>query len=238
MASPYQPSVAGDQIVISLRDAAEGLTVAHVDLTVNGLETRITGGGHRTVESVFRAAFAQHVRAICLAASTTRQVLYMPDYEVRLGGLELRGYTLRIDADGTSGRRLALRMRRLAGDAMAVFRSDSDTIAVPTARIAGGGDAERLFNEMLSQVYLPLADLNRYLDGIFGGNRTPEPEQLTASILRFKTKAEALQFAFERLIGDVTAKRDRLTRDRAAAPPPWQDGPAWPDRTDGTSPPD
>ena len=64
--------------------------------------------------------------------------------------------------------------------------------------------SDRLFDEMLSHLYLPLVNLNNYLKHVLdGGQRHAGKDQLESSVVQLKTKAEVLQFAFDRLISEM-----------------------------------
>ena len=79
-------------------------------------------------------------------------------------------------------------------------------------------NSDQLFDQMLSQLYLPLVNLNSYLRNVLDGQNPGRKEDLGSSIVQLKTKAEVLQFAFDRVISEMVL--DKYTRPAPVAVSP------------------
>lgn len=133
----------------------------------------------------------------------------MPDFSLRFRGLAIRGYTLLVHTLEDGMRQFIVRLKRGVGNAMALFQSFGGPqsglkILSDPADDAEGqrGNSGRLFDEMLSHLYLPLVNLNTYLRTTLDGRNNGDTD-LASSVVQLKTKAEVLQFAFDRLISEM-----------------------------------
>lgn len=213
-----------DQIVIVLRQSASSEPrVRSIDLLTDGIQTRLKGRDSGSIEAVFKPPMAKHIRAICRTADQDCQIVNMPDYSLQFQGLSIRGYRLRVHRDEDGSRQLILCLLHAVGNALVMLQTigkprggltifGTDAECAPPHRIS----SDRLFDQMLSHLYLPLVNLNSYLETILDGNRAPCPERVTSSVLQFKTKAEVLQFAFDRLISETTSEHGALPVCRPA----------------------
>ena len=111
-------------------------------------------------------------------------------------------------------RQFILRLKHATGNPLAMFKDSGrggEGLSLFSASLAGGDrrqvGSERLFDEMLSHIYLPLVNLNNYMKNVLDGERSDGTDQLGASVVQLKTKAEVLQFAFDRLISEMMLER-------------------------------
>ncbi|MEM7061069.1 MAG: hypothetical protein AAF557_26110 [Pseudomonadota bacterium] len=200
-----------DQIVITLHEEeGSDVFIRSVDLFISSMKVRFSARSTSSVESVFQNEFADLIRRICRSSTLAKEVINVPDCALRAGGLAIRGYTLLVHTLDNGMRQFILRLKQATGNALALFRP-SDTPGqglsmFSTGLVNSNGTdvrSNRLFDEMLSHIYLPLVNLNSYLKHVLDGERNGSPDQLGSSIVQLKTKAEMLQFAFDRLISEV-----------------------------------
>lgn len=209
----YAPATrdTADQIVLRLEDtdpAAVG--VRAIDLCVSSVKVRFVSGETNALDDVFQPDIGRIVRSICDAAAHATGVIERPEFRLRLRGLSIEGYRLAVSTGPTGVRRLDLSFSRATGNALAIFRLSArpDTgLALFTPRILSEPEdklnAERLFDEMLSQLYLPLVNLNAYLRHVLDGSVAEKGASFSNSVVQLKTRAETLQFAFDRLIAEM-----------------------------------
>ncbi|MEM6663107.1 MAG: hypothetical protein AAF666_13120 [Pseudomonadota bacterium] len=202
-----------DKIVITIHESAErdGLIVRSIELFVSAMKIRFSAHQSNTVEDVFQDDISGLLRSICASAESAKQIINVPDFCLRLRGLAIDGYTLLVHTMENGMRQFIVRMRRAVGNALALFKVSSGTdsgLSLFTSKLVGSSahdlQPDRLFDEMLSHVYLPLVNLNNYLKDVLDGKQACQTNGLGGSIVQLKTKAEVLQFAFDRLISEMT----------------------------------
>lgn len=214
-----------DQIVIMLEETQNrGLRVRAIDVHVSAMKVRFSANRANSVEDVFQNDAAQLVRSICDAAPHTKQIVNVPDFCLRIRGLTIDGYTVLVETTQAGVRQIEVRLNRAIGNALALFKispSADAGLSLFKSRIVSGPshqiDSDRLFDEMLSHLYLPLVNLNAYLRQVLDGQINGRGESFSSSVVQLKTKAEVLQFAFDRLISEMML--DKFT-DPVAPPPP------------------
>lgn len=203
--------VAASHVAITLDEEDGGrLSVRAIDLSVSTVRVRFSASRPSAPEEVFQPDVARILRSICDGAAHATCAIERPDFCVRVQGLVLEGCTIAISAADGRARRLQLTLHRARGNALAMFRASAraDTgLALFTSRILTDPcdrlTSERLFDEMLSQLYLPLVNLNAYLRHVLDGSVAGRGESFSSSVVQLKTRAETLQFAFDRLISEM-----------------------------------
>ncbi len=204
-----------DQIVITLHGSAElDLVLRSVDVYAGAMKVRVSSARTDKIEDLMHRDFAKLVRQICSGIPIKTQVLNVPDFCMRLRGLAVKGYTLMVNTLENGMRQFILKLKDATGNALAMFSHassgqqgllilDGDVLNNPSLQI----DPNGLFDEMLSHLYLPLTNLNSYLRATLDGQKDAKVEQFSHSIVQLKTKAEVLQFAFDRLISEMMLEK-------------------------------
>jgi len=199
-----------DQIVITLHGGPEqDLTLRSIDLHAGAMKVRVSSAKTDRIEDILHKDFAKLVRQICSNATMKKQIFNVPDFCMRIRGLAVRGYTLMVNTLESGMRQFILRLKEATGNALAMLAqtaSNGQGLLILDNQIMNTSaiqiDPNRLFDEMLSHLYLPLTNLNSYLRATLDGQRDTKVEQFSHSIVQLKTKAEVLQFAFDRLISE------------------------------------
>lgn len=215
MAQAMRPTGATDEILIVLdRIDPHSPTVRVIELSLSMVRIRFATATPHELDQVFRRDLASIVRSICDGAAHAPGTIEQPEFCLRLGGLVLEGYSLATSTSKSGVRRIHLRISHATGNALGIFRAPASSeagLALFTARILARpedrADSERLFDEMLSQLYLPLVNLNAYLRHMLDGSTPGQGESLSHSVVQLKTRAETLQFAFDRLIAEKMVDR-------------------------------
>ena len=217
MAQEVAEAESMDQIVITLHEKEESdVFIRSVDLFISSMKVRFSARSVSSVESVFEVEFADLIRQICGSSTLSKQVINVPDFVLRIRGLAIKGYTLLVHTLDNGMRQFIVRLKHATGNALALFRSNESSeqegLSMFSAHpISNGHDprSDRLFDEMLSHLYLPLVNLNTYLKHVLDGTgeRDRPTDQLGSSIVQLKTKAEVLQFAFDRVISEVMLEK-------------------------------
>lgn len=215
MATELIESDPKDQIVITLHEEDRGaLRVRSVDLFISAMKVRFSAPATHGIEHVFHREVGRLIRGICGESTLAKQIINVPDFQMRLRGLAFRGYTLLVHTLESGFRQFIVRLKRVVGNALALFqmsgRTDTGLSLFRSQVLDGperGGNSNRLFDEMLSNLYLPLVNLNTYLKNTLDGAQPHQPDQLVSSVVQLKTKAELLQFAFDRLITEMMVEK-------------------------------
>ena len=128
-----------------------------------------------------------------------------------LGDIELAGPAGR---DPPTDSLAALEAGRLTApdepNALALFKSwgeQENSLSITPVGEQQGVSSDRLFDEMLSHLYLPLVNLNNFLKGALESRADHASGDLATSVVQLKTKAEVLQFAFDRLISEMMLEK-------------------------------
>lgn len=204
-----------DQIVITIHETPErDLSLRSVDMFAPAMRVRLSTPTTDTIEQVFHDEMADVIRSICASATEAKQVINVPDFVIRFRGLAIRGYTLLVHTLEDGMRQFIVRLKRGVGNALAMFR-EIDTPGnglriFGDQSASGAGDpvrAGQLFDEMLSHLYLPLVNLNSYLRTSLAGEVESTGTGLDTSVVQLKTKAELMQFAFDRLISEMMLEK-------------------------------
>ncbi|MFK7944943.1 MAG: hypothetical protein AB8B85_18820 [Paracoccaceae bacterium] len=211
-----------DQIVVTIHETPQKeLSLRSVDMFTPAMRVRVSTATTDRIEQVFHNEIADLIRKICGSATQPKQVINVPDFTMRFRGLAIRGYTLLVHTLDDGMRQFIVRLKRGVGNAMSLFRR----IETPESGLNVLGDAPegvsanqvqvgRLFDEMLSHLYLPLVNLNSYLRASLDGETDKRDSGLESSVVRLKTKAEVLQFAFDRLISEMMLEKYAAGSDR------------------------
>jgi len=215
-----------DQIVITLHEEeGSDVFIRSVDLFISSMKVRFSARSSSSVEAVFESEVADLIRQICGSSTLAKQVINVPDFVLRVRGLAIQGYTLLVHTLDNGMRQFIIRLKQATGNALALFRPNGESghgLSMFSAGAVNGssGDLQsnRLFDEMLSNLYLPLVNLNSYLKHVLDGERNGAPDQLGSSIVQLKTKAEVLQFAFDRLISEVMLEKYTSPNEATGAP--------------------
>jgi hypothetical protein len=199
-----------DQIIITLHSAPEqDLALRSVDLHAGAMRVRFSSAKTDQIEDLLHRDFAKLIRQICSGATMRKQIFNVPDFCMRIRGLAVKGYTLMVNTMENGMRQFIIRLKQATGNAMALFSKattgnkgllilDDGVLDRSSIQI----DPNRLFDEMLAHLYLPLTNLNNYLRATLDGERSANTRDLSHSVVQLKTKAEVLQFAFDRLISE------------------------------------
>ena len=202
-----------DQIVITIHESdARDLCVRSVDLFSNPIKVRVSAKGKRQLAAIFQQEIADIIEQICATATLAEQIINVPDFALRIRGLVVQGYTLLVHTMENGLRQFIVRLRRGIGNALALFRSWNESNSglsilpsepeAPTGK-SGKIGAHRLFDEMLSHLYLPLVNMNSFLKQALESKQDGRGPEFSSSIVQLKTKAEVLQFAFDRVISEM-----------------------------------
>ena len=219
---PYELAEADqkDQIVITLHESAgRDLSVRSVDLFISAMKVRFSAQAVNCLERIFHSDVAEMVRGICRSATLSKQIINVPDFNLRFRGLAIRGYTLLVHTMEDGLRQFIVRLKRGIGNALALFRPWEDEgqgLSIVNASFENSSNQVspgRLFDEMLAHLYLPLVNMNNYLRQALEGQRENGGQALATSIVQLKTKAEVLQFAFDRLISELMLEKYAGTSD-------------------------
>ncbi len=204
-----------DQIVLTLNDGPDlDLQIRSIDLFVGAMKVRFSTQRFSQIEETLQTDIARMIREICASSTQRKQIINVPDFCLRIRGLVVRGYTLMVSTLENGLRQFILRLKQATGNAFALFSmqaderrglvfADSELMVRSDQQI----DSNRLFDEMLSHLYLPLTNLNTFLRGALDGERRCKTEELSHSVVQLKTKAEVLQFAFDRLISEMMLEK-------------------------------
>ena len=178
------------------------------------MKLRVSARQRKSLESIFHDEIAEMIRRICAAATLAKQIINVPDFALRIHGLVIQGYTLLVHTMENGLRQFIVRLRRSVGNAMALFREWNEPHTgltfQPNGDTEGGAaniGAQRLFDEMLSHLYLPLVNLNTFLQHALESRDDGRGPEFSSSVVQLKTKAEVLQFAFDRVISEVMLKK-------------------------------
>ena len=199
------------------------LGVRAIELSMNAVRVRFASTTVQGLDQAFQQEVAGIIRSICDGAAHALGVLERPDFCLRIRGLTLEGYTIAVSVGDNGMRCFRLQINRAMGNALAIFRLSARTdtgLSLFNPRIISGPEeqigSERLFDEMLSQLYLPLVNLNAYLRNVLDCSHPDQGESLSNSVVQLKTRAETLQFAFDRLIADMMV--DKYTTEQPETP--------------------
>ncbi len=206
-----------DQITIALAEDASGaLRPMSVDLEVSALQIVFSARQASTIDRVFNTDFARMIRGICLALPLDSQIVSAPDFRMRTCGLVLEGYTLLANTLDDGLRRFTVRLGRFSGNGLALLNlcgpdEEGEALSLFRSEVMRGLDrqinADRLFDEMLAHLYLPLVNLNSYMRSVLDGQNSCSAEEFSASAVQLKARAENLQFAFDKMISELMVQR-------------------------------
>lgn len=204
-----------DQIVLTLNDGPDlDLQIRSIDLSVAGMKVRFSTQSASHIEDTLHEEIAKTIRDICASSTQRKQIINVPDFFMQVRGLIVRGYTLLVSTLENGLRQFIIRLKKATGNAFALFSMEADekrglVMSDSELMVRSGQqvDSNRLFDEMLSHLYLPLTNLNTFLRGTLDGERQYKTEQLSHSVVQLKTKAEVLQFAFDRLISEMMLEK-------------------------------
>lgn len=207
----------GDQITIALAEDPSGaLRLLSVDLDVNSLHANFSARPASTIDRIFKSEFARAIRCICHGLPGETQIVTAPDFRMQACGLVLQGYTLLVSRLDDDLRRFTIRLGRASGDGLALLKlgdtpEDEKEHALIQSGLLNSIDRhiapDRLFDAMLSHLYLPLVNLNTYMRSVLGGQSCCSVEEFSASAVQLKARAESLQFAFDRMISEMMVAR-------------------------------
>lgn len=206
-----------DQITIALAEDASGaLRPLSIDLEASALQIVFSARQANTIDRALNADFARTVRSICLGLPPDMQVVNAPEFRARTCGLEIEGYTALANTMEDGLRRFTIRLGRVSGNGLAVLdhfchEQEGEAMSLFSSEVLRGLDrhvnAERLFDEMLAHLYLPLVNLNTYMRSVLDGQSSCSAEEFSASAVQLKARAEHLQFAFDRMISELMVQR-------------------------------
>lgn len=201
-----------DQLYISLEeDSAANLRVNTVGIVSGKMRVNFAPLEASELSEVLHPAIAQEIQRICSIASGSKHLLSKPEFMLRAGGAVLHGYALLVSSDPSGRRSFNLRFRKLTGTALAIFRTEirtSGSLAVlnedKAKTMPSGQSSTRLYDQMLSELYVPLANLTGYLKQTSKALSAEEQPSFQGSVAHLKARAELLQHAFDRLITEMT----------------------------------
>lgn len=223
MHSDLFDATAGDHITMALAEEPRGaLRPLSIDLQVRTLQVHFSVSKAKAIGEVLQAEFARAVRSICLAVPPEMQIVNAPDFRMRIRGLSVEGYSLLARTSEDGHRRFTLRLRRAAGNALALLKlaeSDNDALSAIHDGMLQEIDryigADQLFDEMLAHLYLPLINLNSYLRTVLDGQSSCSGEEFSISAVQLKARTEILQFAFDRMIAELMVCRASASESAA-----------------------
>ena len=219
-----------EQVVIRLEETTPRiLGVRAIDLSVSSVLVRLGSVDAHGVDQVFQSDIARVVRSICDGAAHRTGETDHPDFCLRIKGLTIEHSTISVSIGEDGLRRFTLRFRECSGNVLAIFRlspRQETGMALFTPRILSGPEdqltSDKLFDDMLAQLYLPLLNLNSYLGRLLDGTTGDRGVSLSNSVVQLKARAEVMQFAFDSLISGMmverfTADPPAKVTDRSAA---------------------
>ena len=202
-------SAQDDQIIITiLEDGGQNLCAQSIDFIIGAMQLRISPRSDQRLRSVFHDPIADHIEDVCTRASQPRQMVNVPDFSLSFRDLTVRGYTLIVHTLDSGLRQFIIKLKQAVGNALAIFGDwDAGDCGLAIGRtdntFDGNTTSARLFDEMLAHLYLPLSNLNMFLNQAIDAHGVNRETGFGGSIVQLKTKAEMLQFAFDRLISEV-----------------------------------
>lgn len=209
-----------DQIIIMIHeDVRSNLYARSVDFCIGPMKLRVSPRSDECLNAIFHRSVADHLVDICARAPRSNQIVNAPDFSLGFRDLAIKGYTLIVQTLESGLRQFIVTLKRASGNAMAIF-GDPDARACGHAigrvghTCGGTSTSARLFDEMLAHLYLPLSNLNTFLAQAIDTNDVYRETGFGSSIVQLKTKAEVLQFAFDRLISEVMLEK--------YSPPSWR----------------
>ncbi len=213
--------VEGDHITVAIAEkVCGGLRPLSVDLRTGIVNVLLSARKAQIIDEIFQPDFAGAIREICQSVGAETQIVNAPDFRIRIHGLAIEGYTLFAQTVDGGLRRFTIRLRRVTGNALALLKlGHEDTSALRRemiCEIGGRVSADRLFDEMLAHLYLPLVNLNSYLRTVLDGQRACAGDEFSISAVQLKGRTEILQFAFDRMLSELMVAR--ATDDEAAEP--------------------
>ena len=217
MQAEFRETKPADQITIALAEDASGaLRPLSIDLEANALQIVFSARQANTIDRALNADFARTVRSICSGLPPDLQIVNAPEFRVRTCGLEIEGYSALANTMEDGLRRFTIRLGRISGNGLAVLDSsdpgqEGEAMSLFRNEVLRGLDrqvhADRLFDEMLAHLYLPLVNLNTYMRSVLDGQASCSAEDFSASAVQLKARAEHLQFAFDRMISELMVQR-------------------------------
>jgi hypothetical protein len=217
MQAEFTDSKPTDQITIALAEDASGaLRPLSIDLEACSLQVVFSARQAGTIDRALNADFARTIRSICLGLPPDTAVVNAPEYRTRTCGLVIEGYSALANTLEDGLRRFTIRLGRVSGNGLAVLNAsdpDCDGTAIPLLgnEVLRGLDrqvgADRLFDEMLAHLYLPLVNLNSYMRSVLDGQASCSAEDFSALAVQLKARAEHLQFSFDRMISELMVQR-------------------------------
>lgn len=213
----FKEAKPADQITIALAEDPSGaLRPLSIDVEVSSLHVVFSARQASTIDRVFNADFARAIRGICAALAPDAQIVNAPDFRMRACGLVLEGYTLLANTLEDGLRRFTIRLGRVTGNGLALLNfsgPEEDEAVLPLfqSEVLRSLDRQinpdRLFDEMLAHLYLPLVNLNTYMRSVLDGQNSCSAEEFSASAVQLKARAEHLQFAFDKMISELMVAR-------------------------------
>jgi hypothetical protein len=213
----FKEAKPADQITIALAEDPSGaLRPLSIDIEASSLHVVFSARQASTIDRIFKAEFARTVRGICAALAPDTQIVNAPDFRMRLCGLVLEGYTLLANTLEDGLRRFTIRLGRVSGNGLALLDLSGPAEGegqhpLFQSEVLRGLDrqlnADRLFDEMLAHLYLPLVNLNSYMRSVLDGQASCSAEEFSASAVQLKARAEHLQFAFDKMISELMVAR-------------------------------
>jgi hypothetical protein len=217
MHAEFKETKPTDQITIALAEDASGaLRPISMDLEANALQVVFSARQANTIDRVLNSDFARTIRSICLALPPDVQIVNAPDFSARTCGLEIEGYSALANTLDDGLRRFTIRLGRVRGNGLSVLdlsdpEQEGEALSMFGSDVLRGLDrqidADRLFDEMLAHLYLPLVNLNSYMRSVLDGQASCSAEDFSASAVQLKARAEHLQFAFDKMISELMVAR-------------------------------
>ncbi|MEM7422192.1 MAG: hypothetical protein AAF334_00635 [Pseudomonadota bacterium] len=205
-------------ISITLGRFSDGrFIVKAVDFLSHSLKLRLSTGTEETPDAILNRRLASDLTLLCGKYSDRRQVISLPDYTLDLGALMVRGITILVHRVVDGSRQFVVRLRQATGYALTILNLSRTTgselsFEAPEAgaRVGRTGQDDTLLMQMLEKLYMPLCDLNTYInDRLESGQRLDGPA-LDRSLTALKTRMELFQFAFENVIRSQNGGRAAL----------------------------
>lgn len=205
-----------ESISITLQEVAEGdLRVRAVDIMMHEMKLRLSTRNTSNVDMVFHPELAAALRSICDNASAGRQIVHVPEYFLEMNSLVVRGYTLMVHRVTDGLRQFIVLLKDVAGFALDLLdfssfgESGLSLHPLPRPGAHGGApDHGPMVDEMLGHLYLPLSNLNAFLDDHFASGRPANTERVSGMLLALKTKIELFQFAFGAMLSSRAVRDD------------------------------
>jgi hypothetical protein len=180
----------GGTFALFLSIAADGTErLRAATARIDGARLHVSFGAGRDLAEVFRPEPAADIAGLVRDLAPASGTLWLPDLRLSFAGLMIRGARLSSRPRGDGTRQVTIAVAQFSGNVLALFRKD----AVPADRLARRH--EQVLSRAVGQVFLPVADLFRVVDGLRAAGPPPAPLAEALEVLRARVLVMQSDFA-------------------------------------------